>query len=353
MDVLELVPDIHTDDAPVSEKQINAARQVLIREIASVKGTPSRARRRWAGASLAIGGVAVTAIAVSVLAPARVDPAAAAVLEDAAAVTINTVDTKLAPGQYLRIQTDHATLWKWDADISDPELRFNNSNRGDAEAGLVVRDTRVLYVPADRSEDWIWDWSGDDRVIDTFGSRSAEATDEWAALNESTDSGYWPDLQRLPGGETLAAEGDDHEYLLDSYRRLYDEMPRDPQQLLDWFRDRSGDPNVTDQWVIGAITDVLSANLMPADLRAATLRALALVPGIQVERSGDASTTLVHRSGEWGSSRTTSIVIDTIEGVITSVSETFSGGSDGVLPGTVPDSSTTVTITVVDSAPRA
>lgn len=352
MDVLELVREINTNDVPVSEEQINIARQALLLRIVRDERAVSRSRRRWTGASVAIGGVAIAVIAVSVLAPTRVDPAAAAVLEGAADVTINAVDTQLAPGQYLRIQTDDATLWKWDADIGDPESRFNNAYRGDAEAGLLVSETRVLYVPADRSGDWIWDWSGDERVIETFGTRSAEAVDDWTEVITSSDSGYWPDIQRLPGGETLAADGDNHEYLLDSNRRSYDEMPRDPQQLLDWFRARSGDPAVADEWVVGAITDVLSANLMPADLRAATLRALALVPGIQVQSTEGASTTLVYRSHDWGWSRTTTIVVDTAEGMITSVAQTFSGADHGVLPETVPDSTTTVTTTVVDRAPQ-
>lgn len=349
MDVLEHVREINTDDAPVNENQINGARQALLRQIAREERAPSRSRRRWAGASLLVGGVAVTAIAVSVLAPPRIDPAAAAVLEEAADVTINAIDTRLAPGQYLRIQTEDATLWKWDADMGEREMRFNNGDRADAEAGLVVSDTRVLYVPADRSEDWIWDWRAEQQIVDTFGDSDSEAISDWTTANETSDSGYWPDLQRLPGGETLAAEGDDHEYLLDSYRRSYDEMPRDPQQLLEWFRN-SGD----DQWVVNAIAGVLSANLMPADLRAATLRALALVPGIQVESVSGIFTTLVYRSGDWSASRTTTIVIDTEAGMITSVAETFIDNwrDSGPVPATVPDTKTTVTTTVVDSAPQ-
>jgi len=352
MDVLEHVPDINSTDAPVSEAQINRARQALLRQIAREERASSRGKRRWAGASLAVGGVAAAAIAVSVLTPARVDPAAAAVLESAAAVTINAADTELAPGQYLRIQTDDTTLWEWDVDMGSTEARFNNGNRGDAEAGLLIGETRVLYVPADRSDDWIWDWSAPQRVLETFGAGSAEATADWETLNQNTDSGYWPDLQRLPGGEVRAAEGDDHEYLLDSYRRSYDQMPRNPEQLLAWFREGSGDPDVSDQWVIDAMTGVLSANLMPADLRAATLRAMALVPGIKVESQDDDSATLVYRSGNWGSELTTIIEVDTTEGLITSIAQTFSEGNGGVIPETIANSRTTVTTTVVDSAPQ-
>ncbi|GGD76124.1 hypothetical protein [Microbacterium murale] len=352
MDVLEQVRDIRTDDTPVSEQQLNTARQAMLRQIAREERTPSRGRRRWAGASVLAGGVAAAAIAISVLTPARIDPAAAAVLEDAADVTINAVDTQLAPGQYLRIQTDSATLWKWDADMGDSiNARFNNANRADAEAGLIVTDSRVLYVPADRSADWIWDWRANESVVDSFGKRSAEAIADWTTYTGQADGGYWPDIQRLPGGEALAADGDDHEYLLDSYRRSYEDMPRDPKLLLEWFRDDSGDPDVSDQWVIAAMTGVLTANLMPADLRAATLRAMALIPGIQVENVDGNLTTLIYRSGDWFSSRTTEVTIDTAQGLIISVAETSSEGNSDLLPDTIPDGKTTVTTTIVDSAP--
>lgn len=354
MDVLERVRDMNIDAAPVSESEINAARQSLLREIAKEGRSSSPAPRRWISGTALVGGVAATVVAINVLAPASVDPAAAAVLEDAAAVTINAIDTSLAPGQYLRIQTDSDTLWRWDADMGNEAWeRFNNGNRADAEAGVVVQDTRVLYVPADRSGDWIWDWSAADAPIATYGDQADEAVTDWETQARESDSGYWPDIQVLPGGEVRAAEDDPNQYLLDSYREFYAEMPRDPQALLDWFRARSGDPNVSDQWVVGAIADTLSANLMPADLRAATLRALALVPGIRVADVDGDQTTLEYTSGDWLWDRTTEITIDTNLGMITAVSEinTNKIAGDGRIPSTVADAKTTVSTTVVDSAP--
>lgn len=355
MDILERVRDITLDDTPVSETQIDAARQAVLREIAKEGRSPARGHRRWIGATAIVGGAAAAVIAINVLSPAHVDPAAAAVLEDAAKVTINAIDTTLAPGQYLRIQTDSDTLWTWDVEMGDEAWeRFNNSNRADAEAGLVVRDTRVLYVPADRSADWIWDWSANDEPVETYGQRTAEAVTDWETQAAESGSTYWPDIQVLPGGEVPAAEGDPKQYPLDSYRDFYADMPRDPQALLDWFRAHSGDPDVTDQWVVSAIADTLSANLMPADLRAATLRALALVPGIRVADVHGVHTTLEHTSCDWLWSRTTLITIDTTLGMITAVSQnethTIAGGDS--IPADVPGSRTTVTTTLVDDAPH-
>lgn len=354
MDVLEQVRDIDLNDARIGDAEINAARQALLREISRANRPTRHGRRRWLGATALVGGAAATAVAITVLAPAQIDPAAAAVLENAAAVTITAIDTTLAPGQYLRIQTDSDNLWRWDVDMGDEAWeRFNNGNRADAEAGVVVKETRVLYVPADRSADWIWDWSADARVIAAYGTRTDEASADWKAQDAASDSGYWPDLQALPGGEVPAAEGDTRRYLIDGYRPFYDEMPRDPQALLDWFRARSGDPNVSDQWVVDAIADELKANLMPAELRAAVLRALALVPGIRVSDVAGNATTLEYRSGDWLFTRTTQITLDTELGMITSLTHATTSGIAGSnnIPESVPDDRTIVSTTVVDTAP--
>ncbi|GAA4190068.1 hypothetical protein GCM10022219_06870 [Microbacterium oryzae] len=353
MDVLEQVRDMNPDATSVSEADINSARQRLLREIATVDRVGVRARRRWFAATALVGGVATAAVAVGVLAPAQVDPAAAAVLEDAADVTITAVDTTLAPGQYLRIEETSESLLRWDADMGDDAgMRFNNANRADAEAGLVVQDTRALYVPADRAGDWVWDASADQRVTTSYGDRADEATADWEA-NAAESSGYWPDIQVLPGGEYPAAEGDTHEYLLDQYRPYYNEMPRDPHALLEWYRADSGDSEVSDQWVVDAMADTLAANLMPADLRAATLRALALVPGITLEEAEGNHASLEYRSGNWLNTRLTQVTLDTSTGMITSLAQTSTSkiGGNGILPDSVPDTRTLVKTTVVDEAP--
>lgn len=354
MDVLERVRDIDLNDPTIID-EINTARQALLREI-SREGRTTRQgrRRRWIGATGLVAGAAATVVVMNVLVPAQIDPAAAAVLEDAADVTINAIDTTLAPGQYLRIQTDSDDLWRWDVDMGNEAWeRFNNGNRGEAEAGVIVQETRVLYVPADRSADWIWDWSADPQVIAVYGTRTDEATADWGTQAIASDSGYWPDLQALPGGAIPAAEGDSHQYLLDGYRPFYDEMPHNPRALLNWFRAHSGDPDVSDQWVVDAMADVLTANLMPAELRAAVLRALALVPGIRVSDVTGTATTLEYQSGDWLFTRTTLITLDTELGMITSLAQATTNniGGSGNIPGSVPDSRTIVTTTVVDSAP--
>lgn len=354
MDVLERVRDIELNDTPINDAQINSARQALLREISRESRLSRPGRRRWWGVTALVSGAAATAVAIGVLAPPQIDPAAASALEDAADVTITAIDTTLAPNEFLRIETASDDLWRWDPDMGDqPSERFNNGDRSEAEAGVVVRETRVLYVPADRSAVWIWDWSATPQIVDAYGTRAEEAATDWASATAESDSGYWPDIQALPGGETPAAEDDTTEYLLDSYRPFYAEMPREPDALLTWFRAHSGDPEVSDQWVVDAMTDVLTANLMPAELRAAVLRAMALIPGIRVSEVDGNATTLEYRSGDWPYTRSTLITLDTSLGMITSVAQTNRSMFDGpaAIPRSVPDSRIMVATSVVDSAP--
>lgn len=288
-------------------------------------------------------------LAITVIAPPQVDSAAASVLLRAADVAITASDPVVADGQFLRLEMTDDLLREWDAERDDPL----NADRASADAGLVIRETRVLYVPSDRAGEWIQDDTSDDQVIVAYGDRSDEAEADWAVESRSSSNGYGPDIQVLPGGEMPGAEDDPNVYLLDSYRASYDEMPRDPEALLERFRASSGDPNVTGDWVVQAKTDVVSANLMPPDLRAATLRALALVPGIRVANVDGDETVLEYRSGDLLSTRVEQITLDTSVGIITSVAQTTTNlltGSD-VIPASVPDYRETVRVSVVDSAP--
>ena len=67
-------------------------------------------------------------------------------------------------------------------------------------------------------------------------------------------------------------------------------MPRDPQQLLDWYRAQL---QTSDDWdLFQSIGQGLQTNLMPRDLRAASLRALSLLSNVDVTATGGAITTL-------------------------------------------------------------
>lgn len=355
MQLMERVREIGREDSRVDDRVVATARSALTREmVRDTRSADTRSRRRtWAGISVGglVAGVAAAAIVVgSILAPPTAPNAAAAeVLERASAVTFHAQDTTLTPGQYLRIETvgEHLQFWRaeWADDDDDDTLPFNAS-REVGDAAVQIRDTRVLYVPADRSDDWFYDW-GHARVVASFGARGDEASREWSS---------WPGAQAveegrievLPAGEYLTEGGDEPPtpYLADRYRPHYAEMPREPQRLLDWLRAQSGlEGQEADQWLVASLSDPSAINLMPIDLRSAFFLAIARMPGFDVLTDDGSSATLQYVVP---GHRTTTITIDTVQGLVTSIGE---GYGEGGPAGDVVDSVTTVRTSIVNSAP--
>ena len=361
MDVLERVREIGAAAPAVSEKGVASARRALAEAISAenVRGRDAqRTTRRWIGFGTgsalvaSLGAAAFVVATVVAPSPHGVPSAAAAeVFERAATVTVTAVDTTLAPGQYLKIEQASEWLQPWHAawadDGDESTSPFNWGDRSTADAAVLVRDVRRIYVPADRSEDWFYDW-GSQEVAESFGARGAEAAAAWLAYPAARmEEG---EIERLPAGEFSASDVDvpPMPYLADSYRPFYDEMPREPRALLDWFRHRSGlDAREADDWVIASLEDPLSVNLMPVDLRAATFRALALMPGIVVGRRDGAVVTL-ERVATAHEDRTTVIVVDTAAGYLRSVSTDYGVGG---VAGDTPSSTLAVTMSVVDRVP--
>lgn len=302
------------------------------------------------GAGGLVAGTAVVVMAVAgVLTPAAPDAAAAEVLEQAAAVTVAVPDAQVTDGQFLRIQTVDEFVQFWDEDAADDgngDTFAFNASRDSAEAAVLVRDTRVLYVPADRSADWLYDW-GDAEVVRSFGAQGERAAAEWSSSPGASirERGT---VQVLPGGVWPVGDGDvpPVPQLADGYRPYYDVMPREPAALRDWLRARSGMTGAEgDRWVVASLADPSAINLMPADLRAAFFRAIALIPGFGVvDDDGGTATLRYSVPGH----RTTTIVIDTSLGLVDAIAESY--GTGGVI-GDVPESVTRVVTEVVDEAP--
>ena len=88
------------------------------------------------------GAVATVLVGVNVLGAGSggASPAAAAVLQEAAARAIETTDPVLAPGQFLMVTTSEVSL------VSS-----------DTAASYLVLHRDRLYIPADTSDEWVWD----------------------------------------------------------------------------------------------------------------------------------------------------------------------------------------------------
>ncbi|PRB11047.1 hypothetical protein CQ042_17055 [Microbacterium sp. MYb62] len=354
---MERVREIGVDESRVDDDTVLTARRALMREMAR-SARPERTlrsrRRTWTGVGIGglVAGAAVTAIvAGSVLAPpAAPDAAAAEVLERASAVTFDATDTTLVAGQYLRIETvgEHLQFWRADwADDDDENTMPFNASRGGSDAAVLVRDTRVLYIPADRSGDWFYDW-GRAEAVESFGARGADAVREWSS-SPGAQMREGDTIETLPGGEFVAVGGDEPPtpYLADRYRPHYAVMPREPRELLEWLRTPSGmSGEEADRWLVASLSDPSAINLMPADLRSAFFLAIALIPGFEVLGDDGAAATLQYVVP---GHRTTTIVIDTAQGLVSSIAESYGTGGPA---GDTLDSVTTVHTSVVDSAPR-
>ncbi|GAT73488.1 hypothetical protein [Microbacterium hydrocarbonoxydans] len=363
----ERVREIGADQSDLAEDTVQVARQALLQEVART-GRPDAVRRRrrtWTGIGLGglVAGAAVTAIVIgSVVAPVDAPPASAAdVLNATADVVVDVGEITIPAGSYLRVTTTNEGLRFWDADMPSGSgegwERFNNGNRADAEAALLSRGTSTLYVPADRTAEWVR-VDGPRRVEASYGDRADEARAD-AAKDPSLAPAEADSTVRAAGGEYAIADGVDGvgtvTAFLDS-RKLWAEMPTEPEKLLAWLRVRVGEPAdsaASDSSIVETLIDDPSFALAPADVRAAALRTLALLDGSSVTAvDGDVTTIRFTWTTEWWSAWR-SIEIDTARGLIvgTTSSGAITGEASPVEGLPAWESRTAYDIRIVDSAP--
>ncbi len=272
--------------------------------------------RRWAIPSL-VAGVAAIVIVVGavVLVPLRPGSAAAEVLHDAASLSAEAVDIDVPEGEFLEVQTTSTLLSLWDVDMPAQWARFNNGDPRAAEAGLSVQSTRTLYVPSNRDDTWVLVDSAP-QVVAEYGARADDARSDWDKLNAATR----PKSTVYPGGVSTTPDGGARSYF--DGRDVYGEMPRDPDALLDWWRERSGlSGGEADRWAVSGIAQGLSVNLMPADLRAAMFEALALLDNADVIDTNGAQTTLAFAWDLGARSIETRLTIDAERGLLVGTKE--------------------------------
>lgn len=272
---------------------------------------------------------------------------ASMVLAAAAERTADPQDLLVSPGQLLRVETSTESIQPWSSvwsEDGDP-LTFPFNAFGDNTDGAILwQDVRQLYVPADRAADWTWVWNPQ-TIKATFGDHVDQMLAD-AALPENSIARDTVGTFTAPAGNMPGRDGEGA-FPLDSNRPYYDEMPRDPQALLDWYRGQSGDAGAAaDRWVVSSI-DPLVINLAPADIRAATFRALALIDGLEVTQQGDRLATIDYRADD---GMTFTFEVDMEHGYLRSVAQIWAGGDHSLTSG-VPDFKQTVTIDVVDERP--
>lgn len=300
MDLLDRVRDIGADASPPSEMQLNSARQTLLREIARGERVPARSRRRWIGGSALVGGLAAAAVVVGVVVNPAVAPVASAaeVLERAAETTLTTTVLSPGPGQYIRIQEIATSHLGWTGDIRDPNGGGWDSRSSATEA--VVQESRSLFVPADREDDWVRDFDESFEILEISGPDTQLAR----SVLSSTRNGSGLAVEVYPGGmytqTGVVAEGVAADEVLtfavNGLSCYYDEMPREPAALVRWLE--SYEPEYLSACGPPSLTEPENFNLAPAELRAAMFRALALSDGAKVVRTEGDVTTIALSEGD-------------------------------------------------------
>lgn len=346
MDELSLLRRIRADVPEASTDALRRGRAALLERAQDAPVAPPAKRRhpvRWFGlGALGVGGAAavvLTLVATNILGLAGwrggADAAAADVLDKAALATITSSDPVLQPGQYLLVGTDavyRATLMadggEWDANKAVTYLTISHDE---------------LYIPADRSDDWVW-VRGLTEPYKSFSDEGARlAQEQYARMLAET--GGEPELLRAPRGEFYGSAG--------RYGDLGD-LPRDPQQLLNYiYKATLGAGRSADGEALVWIADTLRTGRVPADLRAALYRAAAGIPGVEITEQAanlDGRTGISIGRVENVDGTRQDIIIDPATGSLIGEREVLVREALGLPAGTT-TAFTAVTTSVADSAP--
>lgn len=313
MDLLDRVRDVAADAPALSDTQLNDARQALLREIARDEARAVRGTRRWIGVGGLVAASAAAAVVIGMVAgPGGAMPAAAEVFDRAADATLTTVAMTPKPGQYIRIEETATYRLGWVQDASQAGGGWWDSRPSETEATVV--QSRSLYVPADRSGDWVRDYDESFEVLSVSGPNAEVARP--ALVSERIGSGL--DIEVFPGGrytepDAPLVDGEARTFAVDGLACNGDEMPRDPRALAQWVRDY--EPVALAPCRPPRFTEPETFNLAPADLRAAMFRALALMEGAKVLRVDGSITTIAYPEGDESDWMET-IDIDTTTGLL-------------------------------------
>jgi hypothetical protein len=201
-------------------------------------------------------------------------PAAAAVLERAADVTIHTSDPAVGPGQYLRV-TNVQESWTFMRYFYPPGKVPKTDPIPIGSDGkpqyFKARSTDSTYIPYDHDHG-TWVFTQNSRILqhvsaDHTGYADFPSHESWTSVG---------------GASTKFLE-----YSKYTDANWYATLPRDPERLLAvLMKDAHHYAPVEHYVALGeAVDPVLKSGVAPADIRAAILRALAKEP--QVRIAGD------------------------------------------------------------------
>ncbi|PQZ93668.1 hypothetical protein CQ018_08385 [Arthrobacter sp. MYb227] len=273
MDELKLLRELRIEHPTVKESVINDGRAQLLQHIVSpgIKKNKRRSKTalRVSLMAAATFGLVTVLVGTNVVGLAGWRGAASAqaaeVLNNAAALTIKTVDPRVGPGQYLKVESTNLSLSTYGVQDTSGIVGSND------HVEWTDTEKRSLYVPANRDQEWVWERSG--RVPTTFfGDKSKEVAyqqakeqGESAQYLSAVNGAFYDSPSTFPSTKELAA------------------YPRDPRMLLNKiYLENIGSGQSIDGQALVFIADLLRTGLVPADLRSALYKAAAMIPGVVV-----------------------------------------------------------------------
>ena len=368
MDVFERVREVNRG-ADLNEVRIAAARARLVSGIDSGMSAERKriARRPMFLIAGAVAGVAAATAGVVVIsqmttptpqveaiptATATPKPQPTPIPEPSATsgtgVTEPFPGTTPQAGQYLRILTTEDRLL-----YRGPEVQINEwiglPGTFPPISAAIVRSMNQLFVPGDRTGEWI--------------NRSGPAGDKVQFFPEDQGPAgklawdnmlpYRPDVEQWSVTGGLDGEGGPARGSLEDYARY----PKDPQALIQHLRavvaEWAPSDEVVDEVVALTIVDVLVSNFAPSIERATFLEALALTGRTEMLSSnGSIVTYRLRYSASSDPGRTETVSIDTTTGWVTEFTMRYDrnhGAEGDMAPSDIPDIRRTFTVTIVDS----
>ncbi|VXC12908.1 conserved hypothetical protein [Microbacterium sp. 8M] len=245
-------------------------------------------------------------------------------------------------GQYLEISSTVAMLRYRGPDTAQPYewlFRDNYTSQPPISA-LLVQGQRSMFVPADRTAEWISvDGPQNERIRSFPDPQTAEDGQAWATM-----------LPEDGGRKTVRDTG---EALVGNYlwNRDYTIYPRDPQALLGYLRDFFAPTGSSrEDSVATAIVALLRSNLAPPEVRRTFIDALA-ISGLATVESVDGSVTTYGIDITTVNPHRETVSIDATTGWVVQYTETTSRNDGGLVPTSIPDLRITSTVSIVDSAP--
>jgi len=337
---------------------------------------PLRRRRRravaWTGFSaLGAGALTVAFVGGNVFGVAGwnggADPAAADVLNAAAAATLEFTDPSLSAGQFLHVRTDAVYMTQaWlDEDVDAARVNGEVQDLNTVEAQYYMSRERLeVFRPADRNDTW-WRIQCRRSVAQTFGPKSELAAQQDSSMTE----GPIGHLIEMPGGRIqydLPDGGIEMSSPLSGFTVPggasddFSQLPLEPGELLaEIYRLTVGQGPSRDGEALVWIADTLRGGAVPAEYRAAMYQAAALIPGVTIT---DEQATLNGTTGtaigrdETNNNFRQEIIIDPTTGQFIGERQVALDGYGAVTAGAALAAGTTVgwtavTTEIVDAAP--